>query len=333
MLLLRRTNGERQRQHTRRDDPHGENPLPSLTQGVRTAAVISYGRCVNWLRGVLMAFCALMVCAGGASTQTQVPSDGRLKTILAKKVIRIAYRIDARPFAFVNDAKEPLGYSVDLCKQVTQSIAQQFGLPELQIEWVPVTVHTRFAAVTEAKADIECGASTITLGRMKEIDFSIPVFVESTGIMVMGAANIHSFGDLVGKKIAVVTGTSNESALQRLTQRQDLKITLVPVKNHDEAIAALEGGKVDGFASDKMLLVGAQLKRPDAFVLLPDDLSIEPYAIVVPRGDWALRLAVNTGLAQIFRSGRSAEVFERWFFGLRPGILLGAIYAVGGLAD
>lgn len=292
-----------------------------------------HGRRADWLLGVLMLCCALVFAASGASAQTQVPSDSRLKTILAKKAIRIAYRVDARPFAFVNDAKEPLGYSIDLCKQVTQSIAKQFGVPELQIEWVPVTVHTRFAAVTDGKADIECGASSITLGRMKEVDFSIPMFVESTGIMVLGASNIHSFAELAGKKIAVISGTSNERVLQRQAERQEPKPTIVTVKDHDEAIAALEAGKADGFASDKMLLVGAQLKHPDAFVLLPEDLSIEPYAIVVPRGDWALRLAVNTGLAQIFRSGRTAEVFERWFFGLRPGILLGAIYAVGGLAD
>ncbi len=92
-------------------------------------------------------------------------------------------------------------------------------------------------------------------------------------------------------------------------------------------------GKVDGFASDKLLLAGAQIKHPEAFVMLPEDLSIEQYAITLPRGDWALRLAVNTGLAQIFRSGRTGEVFERWFFGLRPGLLLGAVYALGGIAE
>jgi ABC-type amino acid transport substrate-binding protein len=53
----------------------------------------------------------------------------------------------------------------------------------------------------------------------------------------------------------------------------------------------------------------------------------------LPRGDWALRLAVNTGLAQIFRSGRAAEVFQRWFFGFRPGPLMLTLYALGSLAD
>ena len=94
-------------------------------------------------------------------------------------------------------------------------------------------------------------------------------------------------------------------------------------------------GKADGYASDKLLLVGAQMKNPDALIMLPDDLSVEPYAIVLPRGDWALRLAVNTGLSQAFRNGQNVEVFRRWFeqIGLRPGVLLGAAYTLGSLAD
>ena len=270
---------------------------------------------------------------GSASAQTQVPADSRLKSIIAKKVIRIAYRADARPFSFVNDAKEPLGYTIDLCKQATKSIERQFGVPEIKIEWIPVTVETRFTAVATGKADIECGSSTVTLGRMKEVDFSIFVFVESTGILVAGASNIHAFGEMAGKKIAVVSGTTNERAVTEQVRLRGLNITLVAVKDRDEGVAALEAGKVDGFASDKLLLAGAQIKHPEAFVLLPDDLSIEQYAIVLPRGDWAFRLAINTGLAQIFRTGKTAEVFERWFFGLQPGVLLSAVYALGRLSD
>jgi len=277
--------------------------------------------------------CALLVSLAAASAQTQVPADSRLKNIIATKTIRIAYRADARPFAFVNDAKEPLGYTVDLCQQVSKSIAQQFGLQDLTIQWVPVTVETRFSAVAGGQADLECGSSTVTLGRMKEVDFSIFVFVESTGVLVTRASNIHGFAEMAGKKIAVVTGTTNERAVADQVRRLKLDVTLVAVKDRDEGIAALEAGKVDGFASDKLLLAGAQFKNPDAFAMLPDDLSIEQYAIVLPRGDWALRLAVNTGLAQVFRNGRTVELFERWFFGARPGVLLEAVYALGRIAD
>jgi glutamate/aspartate transport system substrate-binding protein len=276
---------------------------------------------------------ALCMLVTTASAQSQVPSDSRLKSIIAKKIVRIAYRADARPFSFVNDAKEPLGYTIDLCKQVADSIGRQFGLPELKIEWVPVTVDTRFSTVAGGKADMECGSSTVTLGRMKEVDFSIFVFVESTGVLVTRASEIHSFAEMAGKKIAVVSSTTNARAVAEQVRRQKLDVTLVLVKDRDEGIDALEAGRADGFASDKLLLAGAQLKKPEAFVMLPDDLSIEQYAIAVPRGDWALRLAVNTGLAQIFRSGRTGELFERWFFGARPGILLEAVYALGRIAD
>jgi ABC-type amino acid transport substrate-binding protein len=267
------------------------------------------------------------------AADTPVPADSRWKTIVAKKVIRIAFRADDRPFAFLNEAKEPLGYSIDLCTQVTKSIGQQFGVPDLKIEWVPVTVETRFSAVASGKADIECGSSTVTLGRMKEVDFSNLIFVESTGVLVAAASNIHSFAELAGKKIAVVAGTTNERVVNEQVKARNLNVTVVAVKDRDEAVAALEAGKVDGFASDKLLLAGAQIKHPEALAMLPDDLSIEQYAIVLPRGDWALRLAVNTGLAQIFRSGKTVDLFERWFFGSRPGILLEALYALGRISD
>jgi glutamate/aspartate transport system substrate-binding protein len=286
----------------------------------------------NWALRAVALLCVLSA-STAAFAQNHVPADSRLKSIIAKKVIRIAYRADARPFSFVNDAKEPLGYTIDLCKQVTNSIAQQFGLSELKIEWVPVTVETRFSTVAGGKADMECGSSTVTLGRMHEVSFSMFVFVESTGVLVSRTANVHSFADMAGKKIAIVSGTTNARAVEEVARRQKLDIGLVTVKDRDEGVALLEAQQVDGFASDKLLLAGAQFKKPEAFALLPDDLSIEQYAIVVPRGDWAMQLAVNTGLAQIFRSGRTVEVFERWFFGAQPGLLLEAIYALGRLAD
>ena len=72
------------------------------------------------------------------------------------------------------------GYTIDLCKLVVKSIEQQFKLQDLKIEWVPVGVDTRFSAVANGKADMECGSSTVTLGRMKEVDFSVFVFAETT---------------------------------------------------------------------------------------------------------------------------------------------------------
>jgi ABC-type amino acid transport substrate-binding protein len=292
-------------------------------------AMLTTGRAIHALAALFAVLCMLWT----ASAQAQLTADSRLASITARKVIRIAYRTDARPFSFLNGGNEPLGYTIDLCKQVVQSIAQQFGLQELRIQWVAVTVDTRFSAIADGKADMECGASTVTLGRMKEVDFSNLVFLESTGIVVAQASNIHSFADMAGKKIAVIAGTTNASAMADQIRRQNVNATLILVKDREEGISFLEAARVDGFASDKLLLTGAKFKSGKAFVVLPDDLSVEQYAIALPRGDWALRLAVNTGLAQIFRSGQAGDVFQRWFFGLRPGPLMQTVYALGSLAD
>jgi glutamate/aspartate transport system substrate-binding protein len=270
-----------------------------------------------------------------ASAQTQVPSNSRLKAIAGTKTIKVAYRTDAKPFSFVNDKKEPAGFTVDLCKLVVQSMQGQLGIPSIKIEWVPVTVQTRFSAVASGKADMECGSSTVTLGRMKEVDFSNFIFVESTGIVVTKASNVTKFAEMGGKKIAVAAGTTNEKAIVEQLKAQKIDATVVSVKDGSEAIAAIEGGKADAFASDKLLLVGANLKDPQAYTMLPDDLSVEPYAIVVPRGDWALRLAVNTGLAQIFRTGTVVAIFNGWFgqVGLQMSPVLRVMYGLGSLSD
>jgi len=285
------------------------------------------------LIALVLAFFA--VTAATAQTQTQVPSNSRLKAIASTKTIKIAYRTDARPFSFVNDKKEPAGFSLDLCRLVVKSMQAQLGIPEIKIEWVPVTVQTRFTVITGGKADMECGSSTVTLGRMKEVDFSNFIFVESTGVVVTKASNVSKFAEMGGKKIAVASGTTNEKAIAEQLKLQRIDATVIPVKDGAEAIAAIESGKADAFASDKLLLVGANLKDPQAYTMLPDDLSVEPYAIVVPRGDWAMRLAVNTGLAQIFRSGTVIAIFNGWFgqVGLQMSPVLRIMYGLGSLSD
>ena len=170
---------------------------------------------------------------------------------------------------------------------------------------------------------------------MKDVDFSSFIFVESTGMVVTRASNIRTFTDMAGKKIAVASGTTNEQAIIAQLKQQKIEAMLISVKDGGEGIGMLEAGNVDGFASDKLLLVGAHMKNPQALVMLPDDLSVEPYAIVLPRGDWAFRLAVNTGLAQIFRSGEVVGIFKAWFdrIGLQMSPVLKIMYGLGSLSD
>ena len=273
----------------------------------------------------------LIVTFASASTATSAQIlEGRLKQIHESKVVKLAYRSDASPFSFASTPGQPDGYTIDLCKFIVHSIEQQLSA-KLTIEWVPVDTQSRFDAVATGLADMECGSSTVSFGRMLKVDFSSFIFMENTGLMVRANSGISNIGDVGGKRIAVIAGTTNETVLTKEIQRRQLQTSLVRVNDRREGMAALESGDVDGFASDKLLLIGAQNSDASAYRLLPENLSYEPYAIVLPRGDWAFRIAVNRGLSQLYNSPDILQIYLKWFpaMGESHGLFRAAVYIFG----
>jgi glutamate/aspartate transport system substrate-binding protein len=264
---------------------------------------------------VLSRFVALSAVLAFPALSHAQSLDAPLKKIRDSRTVTIAYRPDAMPFSYEQD-KQPTGYTVELCKRVVASLEQQLKVQPIAVKWIPATVQNRLDLVRTGKADMECGATTATLSRMEVVDFSSPVFVDVTGLLVRKAAGAKSLADLGGKKIAVVEQTTNQRALGAALKGALVSATVVPVKSRDEAVTALEAGTVDAMAGDKVLLqglAGGKLKDPSQYELLGDDLAIEPYAIVLPRGASSFRLAVNRALAQIYSSGAIVQVFRGAF--------------------
>ncbi len=264
------------------------------------------------------------------------PFEGRLKKIHDTKSISVAYRTNATPFSFEDANKKPTGYTVELCRRVIGVIERQIGVTPLQVNWVPVTVQNRFSTIASGEADMECGASTVTLGRMAQVGFSSLTFIDGTALLVRSSNTANGLADLANKKIGVVAGTSNEVALAEAMKAKVVTATVVPMKTREEGMAALEGGNIDAFASDRMLLVGLVAKAKDqkAFALLADPLSYEPYAIALPRGDWAMQQAVNAALSQIYKSSALADLYRDWFSMLgRPSPVLEIMFALGRLPE
>jgi len=276
---------------------------------------------------------ALLLAAGSVQAQGL---QGRLKKIADSKSITIAYRADATPFSFTDDKQQVVGFSIDLCKRVVNMIERQIKVPGLQVKWLPVTIQTRFDAVAKGQADMECSSSTVTLSRLKLVDFSSYIFLETTSLLTRSGSGLRSLSDMSGKRIAVVSGTTNERAVRSQLARREINATVLPFASRDEAFSALEDGKADAFASDRLLLVGAGIRArdPKSFNMLSDELSFEPYGIVLPRGDSDFRLAVNTALSHLYGSGEIVEIFGRWFrqFG-DPGPVIRAMYLIGTIPE
>ncbi|MBS0594083.1 MAG: amino acid ABC transporter substrate-binding protein [Proteobacteria bacterium] len=279
---------------------------------------------------------ALCLAPALALAQATPPLEGRLKRIAETRAITVAYRTDALPFSFEDADHKPTGYTVDLCRSVIGLIEKRVNVVPLQVKWVAVTTQNRLQTVAGGGADMECGATSVTLGRMNEVGFSSLTFVDGTGLLVRAANPAKSLIDLANQKIGVIPGTSNERALAEALKSKVVTATVVPVKNRDDGLAQLEAGQIDALASDRVLLVGlaAKAKDPKAMALLADALSYEPYAIVLPRGDWQLQQAVDSALAQIYRSAALPEIYNRWFGAMgAPNPVLEVMFALGRLPE
>lgn len=252
-----------------------------------------------------------------------------LDRIRKNGVIHLGYLRDAPPFSSAGTDGAPQGYSVELCKRAADSIRQELGLSALKLEWVPLSLQERIDAVRGHRVDIECGTTTWTLSRQQQVDFSLMTFVDGGTVLVRSNSDLFRLADLDGRKIAVVPTTTTASALQTALKSRMLKVDVVNVSSAEEGVAKLQQGAVDGYASDRVVLIGQGLaaRASGSYRLLDEDFSVEPYALALPRGDPDFRLAVNRALASLYRSGDITAVFDRWLGPLgRPSTLLSALY-------
>jgi len=72
--------------------------------------------------------------------------------------------------------------------------------------------------------------------------------------------------------------------------------------------------------------------RPKALAILQEDISVEPLAFAVPRGDSAFRLEVNRALTQVYLGGDLEAIFKAWLGPIgRPTGLLAAMYLLNSI--
>ena len=264
-----------------------------------------------------------------------VAAAGTLDRIGQEKTVRIAYREDAAPFSYKDKLGEPAGFVVDLCRAVAKKLAEQLNLPSLNAAYVPVTAADRFEAISQQKADILCEPTSVTLSRRAQVDFSIPTFLDGASLIVR-AGGPKNLRDLSGKKIGVLAGTTTEEALRNTLNEAKINGDVAAAKTHGEGLAMLDEGKISAYFGDRSILLFLikDSKAPEKLRLADDYLTVEPYALALPRGDTDFRLAVDRALSHIYRSGEIAAVFQRTFGGkAEPSQILRTLYLISGVPD
>lgn len=276
----------------------------------------------------------MAVTIAGCSTAGPVVV-GTLDKIKSSSTFNIGYIASVPPFSFPGPDRRPVGYSIDLCTHVASSIQRQLGI-SLKLNWVPVTATNRIDQVVAGNVDMECSSTTASLSRQERVDFSLMTFVDGGGLLTQSDAQLRTVSDLADKRIAIIPGTTTETALTQLLKEEFVTVQLLHVKDHVEGRAAVEKGLVDAFASDRGILLGLVVtaRDPSLFAIPNFQFSYEPYGFMVRRNDADFRLAVNRALAELYRSGGVGKIYDRWFGPLgKPSAELRAMYILNGLPE
>lgn len=112
-----------------------------------------------------------------------------------------------------------------------------------------------------------------------------------------------------------VAGTTNLRQITEINTQRSLGITLMPTKHHNDAFAMVEKGDAAAFASDDILLYGiiASSSAPANYAVSSEALSVEPYGIMLRKGDPAFKKVADDALRSLFKSGEIKTIYAKWF--------------------
>jgi ABC-type amino acid transport substrate-binding protein len=264
---------------------------------------------------ILLLTCCFVLAASIAKAET-----GTLAKIMETGQITLGYRGNTPPFSYLTQDDVVEGFSIDLCRVIARSVQERLKLEKLEIRYVPVTSENRLDAVADGRVDIECGATTRTLSRQKQVEFTHLTFVTGGTLLTTTDSGVESLFDLQDKSVAVTSGTTTQAALRQYLSNEMISATVLEVPTHSEGMRLLNDGKVAAYAADQVVLAAQALRETEGerYAMIEGTFSYEPYALVVRRDDADFLLAANTALSRLFSSGDIMKLYQRWFSELSP---------------
>jgi polar amino acid transport system substrate-binding protein len=265
--------------------------------------------------------------SAGGSTLERVRAAGK---------ITFGYYADARPLAFRNDTGDADGYGVALCRLVAADVQAELKLPNLATQFVAPDGSDRLAGVKDGSIDLFCGPIQETLARRAEVSFSIPVMDTGTSVLMRKDASEPFRAALEGRAtddrrplwrgsprvtaltertFAVVAGTSTEERVKHERERLKLNSVVSSVPDIATGVRQVADGTADAFFGERTVLLNAlkNEKTGDDLVVLDRYFDHAGLSFALSRGDEDFRLLVDKSLSHLFRSGKAAEAYERFF--------------------
>jgi glutamate/aspartate transport system substrate-binding protein len=256
----------------------------------------------------------------GSSAAPAQEQSGTLKKIAATRTITLGHRESSIPFSYYDDRQQVIGYSHDIMLKVVDAIRRDLHLPDVKIKLVPVTSQNRIALVQNGTVDLECGSTSNTVERQKQVAFSNSLFVIGTRLLVRKDAGIKDFSDLAGKTVVTTAGTTSERWLRQMNVDKAMRMNIIRAKDHGESFLTLETGRAVAFMMDDVLLYGemAKARHPEEWVVTGTPQSREAYGCMLRKDDAAFKKIVDATIARIQTSGEAGALYQKWFLSPIP---------------
>ena len=283
-----------------------------------------------WLTAVVLTLVALLMGACGGdddptveggegdettTTAEEGPPEFEAGTTMARLQdagkITVGTKFDQPLFGLKDPVSgEVQGFDVEIAKLIAQRI---FGgtLEEAgdKIEFVETVSANREPFIEQGNVDMVVATYTINDTRKQRIDFAGPYYVAGQDIMVKkGDTSIKSVTDLNGKKVCSVIGSTSIKNVQAKAPQADISTSF---DKYSLCAEALADGRVQAVTTDNIILLGLINAQPDAFELVGETFTTEPYGIGVKKGDDDFRDFINDVLEEIYESGEWEEAFDR----------------------
>lgn len=236
-------------------------------------------------------------------------------TLKAGGKLVIAHRESSVPFSYLDANKKPVGYALELCNAVAESIRLKLGLKSMPIEYLMATPTNRIELVEQGKAQMECGSTTNNAERRKKVAFTIPHFITGARLLVKSDSRIERLEDLEGKKLVSTKGTTPLKAVELANRERLLRIQILEAPDHARGVEMVEKGEADAFVMDDVLLFGlvANRKNPAALKVVGKFLTTEPLAIMLPKDDAPFKKLVDDEMRRLIASREIYPIYDKWF--------------------
>ena len=258
---------------------------------------------------------AALVVALAVGPVAAVELTGTLKKIKETGAITIGHRESSIPFAYLDEHQKPVGYALDLCMKVVEVVKAELEMPKLEVKMQPVTSANRIPLMQNGTIDLECGSTTNSLQRQEQVAFGPTYFVVNITAAVKRNSGIRSLADLNGKTIATSSGTTSVPLLKQYERTARIDVKEIYGRDHAESFLLLANDRAAAFVMDDILLAGqiANARSPHDYVILPESLRSEPYAMMLRKDDPQFKALVDRAVAAVMTSGEISKIYAKWF--------------------